>query len=261
MKKLLRIANIIAFVITIIVNYLSNTGIFNGNTMSTVSAKYQNLFTPAGYAFSIWGLIYLFLLGFIIYQARSRSNESDSSDTVSQIGWWFVISCGANSLWVVAWLYGYIGISVLLMLTLLFSLLQIILRTDMEMYEAPFKRIAFVWWPFCFYAGWITVATIANIAAYLTKLDWNGFGIGETSWAIMMICIAGLIALFVTWSRNLREFAIVVIWGLVAVAVANWNTEQSVSVAALAVSSIIFLSTTFHAYKNRMSISRLFNLR
>jgi len=67
MKKIYQITNGVALVITVIINYLSNTGIFNGETMATVSAKYQNLFTPAGYAFSIWGLIYLGLFGFVIY--------------------------------------------------------------------------------------------------------------------------------------------------------------------------------------------------
>jgi hypothetical protein len=67
MKKTLALANGIALIITIFVNYLSNTGALNGNTMKVVSDKYFNYFTPAGFAFSIWGLIYvgLFDLCFI----------------------------------------------------------------------------------------------------------------------------------------------------------------------------------------------------
>ena len=68
MKKTLQIANGVALVFTIVMNYLSNTGIFNGNTMQTVSDNYRNFFTPAGYAFSIWGVIYLGLLGFVFYR-------------------------------------------------------------------------------------------------------------------------------------------------------------------------------------------------
>ena len=71
MKRILQIANGFFLIITVIINYLSNTGVFNNNTMASVSVRYQNLFTPAAYAFSIWGLIYLGVFGFIIYQARS----------------------------------------------------------------------------------------------------------------------------------------------------------------------------------------------
>ena len=153
MKKL-QIANGIALVTTIIINYLSNTGLFNGSTMKTVSLKYHNYFTPAGYAFSIWGLIYLGLLGFVFYTGRSLFKKIDDQvnnekDVVLKIGWWFVISCAGNSLWVVMWLYDYIGISVLLMLLVLFSLLKIILNTRMEqtvITKVPMKKQNMVWW-------------------------------------------------------------------------------------------------------------------
>ncbi|MGZ8551175.1 MAG: hypothetical protein ACXWV2_10960, partial [Chitinophagaceae bacterium] len=96
MKKVLQIANGVALVATIIINYLSNTGIFNGNTMAVVSARLQNLFTPAGYAFSIWGLIYLGLFAFVIYQGRSLFTKTADDRIVLKIGWWFVVSCLSN---------------------------------------------------------------------------------------------------------------------------------------------------------------------
>jgi hypothetical protein len=260
MDKLLRISNIAALIVTIVINYLSNTGIFNESTMSTVSDRYQNLFTPAGYSFSIWGLIYLLLIGFIIYQARNSSTLT-SHNAAERIGWWFVISCAANSLWVLAWLYDYTGTSVLLMVILLFSLIRIILRTGMEIHDVPFKTLAFVWWPFCIYSGWIAVALIANVAAYLTKIDWNGFGLTEITWTITMIGVAGLINLFMTWNRNMREFALTGIWGLVAVTVSNWDKNQEVSIVALSVSGLLLFSTFLHAYQNRRSIAHSLKLR
>jgi len=225
-KKTLAIANGIALIVTIIMNYLSNTGIFNGNTMASVSEQYQNNFTPAGYAFSIWGLIYLGLIAFIFYQGKflfqkGKSESFDNEKTVFQIGWWFVVSCIANCLWIVTWLYDYTGLSVLIMMLLLFSLFQIVVRTHMELSNPPFKKIIFLWWPFCIYSGWITVALIANIAAYLTKIQWDGFGLSQITWTIIMILVAGAINLFMTWKRNMREFTLVGVWGLVAVAVTN----------------------------------------
>lgn len=253
MKKSLQVLNVVALIATIIINYLSNTGIFNGNTMATVSNRYHNYFTPAGYAFSIWGLIYLGLLAFVIYQARSLFKKVEDDWPVKQIGWWFIISCVANSLWVIAWLYDFIEVSVILMIVLLVSLIRIIYATRMELDDLPLKKIAFVWWPFCLYSGWISVALIADISAWLTKMNWNGFGIPGTSWAIIMIIIAGIINLIITWKRNMREFGLVGAWALVAIAVANWDSEKYIKSVAIAVAAILFINTSIHAYKNRAS--------
>src|SRR5690554_5154722 len=163
MKTLLPVANGIALIITIVMNYLSNTGVFNGNTMETISDRYSNYFTPAGYAFSIWGLIYLGLLGFVFYTGRSLFTRKEADPFLFNIGWWFVLSCLANSLWVVTWLNDYIGFSVLLMIILLISLLKIIVNTRMELDHHPFKKYLFIFWPFALYSGWVSVALIANI--------------------------------------------------------------------------------------------------
>src|SRR5699024_2789607 len=101
MKKTLQILNPIALVITIFINYLSATGLLSGQTVGQISAKYDTLFTPAGYAFSIWSLIYLMLVGFVIYQALSlfKFKKVKNDDFVLQIGWWFIITCICNCLW------------------------------------------------------------------------------------------------------------------------------------------------------------------
>ncbi len=254
MKKTLQVFNGIAFVSMIFINYLSNTGLINGNTNAAVSQAYENLFTPAGYAFSIWGIIYLLLLGFVIYQGLGLFSKAKDNDLATQVGWWFVISCIANSLWLFAWLHEELGLSVLIMLVLLFSLAKIVLRTNMERWNAPFKTILFLWWPFCIYIGWISVAMIANMAAYLTKINWDGFGLSDVVWTITMIIIAGLLNLFVTWTRNMREFALVGAWALIAIAVANENVSQSVTTTALIVAAVLLLSSSIHAFKNRKTL-------
>ena len=253
MKRILQIANGIALMATIVINYLSNTGVFNGNTMKAISDKYHNYFTPAGYAFSIWGLIYLGLLAFVIYTGRGLFKKVEDEWPVLQIGWWFVISCAANSFWVIAWLYDYIGLSVLIMIVMLIALMKIILNTRMELDDLPLKKIAFVWWPFCIYSGWISVALIADVSAYLTKIKWNGFGISEITWTIVMMCVAGILNLLITWARNMREFALVGVWALIAIAAANWNSEQSIVRIAIIIAIILFISTGIHGYKNRKS--------
>lgn len=254
MKRLLQISNVVAFLVMLVFNYLSNTGVFNGNTMASVSAEYQNLFTPAGYAFSIWGLIYLALFAFVIYQGRSFFKRSLQDDFVTPISGWFIVSCLANCLWVLAWLYEYTGASVLIMIILLFSLIKVIINLRTELDDVPVKKIAFVWWPFSIYSGWITVALIANIAAWLTKTGWDGFGISEVMWTLIMICAATVINLLITWTRNMREFAMVAVWALIAIAVANRHDHGPIFIAALIAAGIITLSTTVHAYQNRKNL-------
>lgn len=253
MKKLLKVTNGVALIGVIVINFLSTTAAINGNTIGSVSEQYQNYFTPAGYAFSIWSLIYLGLLAFVIYQGRSLFKKGANNEIVTQIGWWFIVSCLANILWVVVWLYEFLGLSVLLMVLLLFSLSRIIIRTNMEVEDAPLHKIVFVWWPFSLYSGWITVALIANVAAYLTKVGWEGFGVSEVSWTIIMILTAGVINLFITWTRNMREFALVGVWALIAIGVANWDEVKFIAYTAFIVAAILFVSSGIHGFINRKS--------
>lgn len=233
------------------VNYVANSGLVADQTMGSVSEKYENLFTPAGYAFSIWGVIYLFLLAFVIYQAKGIISGKEPPALVSKIGVWFVISCMMNILWVFAWLNEYLGLSVVIIIILMVSLIKIIMNTRMELDDEPLPVIAFFWWPFSFYSGWVTVAVIANIAAYLTAVDWQGGGLSAAAWTIIMILVAGGINLVITWSRNMREFALVGVWALVAIAVANWGKEDFVVMIALGIAGVLLVSSSVHAYKNR----------
>lgn len=255
MKKAFQIGNLIALIATIIINYLSNTGVINGNTMKIMSDKYHNLFTPAGYAFSIWGLIYLMLIGFVIYQARSLFKKSDDDDFIKQIGPWFIYTCIFNCAWVFAFLYDEILLSILFMAIILRSLLAIVLRTGMELSNGPVKKFAFVWWPFCIYSGWITVAFIANVSVYLTKIGWNGFGLSQMVWALIMILVATAINIFMIWNRNMREYAMVGVWALIAIAVENFKFDHpTVSYFAIALAVIIFINVMIHGYKNRKEL-------
>lgn len=258
MNRTLRIVNAIALVLTIMVNYMSNTGIFFGNTMKTISDRYHNLFTPAGYAFSIWGLIYLGLLGFVLYSVRPLFSQKVRADeTVEKVGWWFVISCACNSLWIMAWLSDAIGLSVLLMAALLFSLLKIIVNTRMELDYQPLKRYVFIYWPFAIYAGWVTVAFIANIAAWLTKMDWNGWGNSDITWTVILIVIAGMLNLILIWKRNLREFAAAGIWALIAIAVEHRAESPTILYTCYAVAGILFVAMMLSALKSKRTMDAM----
>lgn len=253
MKKLLQILNGIAFVSVIFINYLSNTGAMDGKTIGGVSDNIKSLFTPAGYAFSIWGIIYLLLLGFVIYQGRSLFVKVKNDDFVLKIGFWFIVSCIANSAWVFCWIYGYTGLSCICIFILLISLLKIVVNNKMELFDASKSTIVFLWWPFVIYSGWVTVASIANVSSYLVKIDWNGFGISAEVWTIIMIAIATIINIIVIYKRNMREFALVGTWALIAIGAANYDNYITVANNAFIAAGILFVLAAYHGFKNRKS--------
>ncbi|WP_294315043.1 tryptophan-rich sensory protein [uncultured Chryseobacterium sp.] len=245
MVKRFQILNIIVLLATIGINYLSNTGLFNNETMASISAKYQNLFTPAGYAFSIWGFIYLGLLGFVIYYGPFAKNTEAKEKTILNTGWWFVISCIANSLWIFTWLYEYTLLTIPIMMLLFVSLLKIIRNNRGLIESRDFKTTVFLRLPFYIYSGWISVALIADAAAYLKKIQWSGFGIPETGWTVLMFIIAAVIHLYMVWKQNMSTFALVAVWALIAIAVANQYSNQAVYISAIVTALFVFVNIVF----------------
>lgn len=250
MKKTLQISNGIALISTIFINYLSNTGLLNNTTIGEVSDSYKSLFTPAGYTFAIWGIIYLFLLAFAIYQGRSLFVKVKNDNFVLKTGWWFVLSCIFNSAWVFAWIYEFTGLSCLFIFGLLFSLLKIVMNNRMELDDKPIDTIVFLWWPFVIYSGWVTVASIANVSTYLLKIEWNGFGISAEIWTIVMVVITVIINLLVICKRNMREFAVVGIWALFGIVNANKNGDSGIVITLSLGIFILILAVSIHGYKN-----------
>ena len=250
MKKTLQIANGFALVFTIIFNYVSNTGVFNGKTIGNVSDQYHTLITPAGYAFSIWGLIYLLLLGFVYYTGRSLFNadKNETDGFVEKIGWWFVVSCFANCAWIVAWLYGFSGISVLILVVAMISLVKVLLEA--LKYNNSTAEKWFINIPFQIYAGWMSVALIVATASWLHKIGWNGWEISESTWTIIMIAIAAVIHLLMTWQKNAPFFAFVSAWAFIAISQSN-DEGSAVYIFAIVAAVILFISSCINLYKGR----------
>ncbi|MGO4918636.1 tryptophan-rich sensory protein [Maribacter spongiicola] len=251
MKKKLAVLNLASVILVIIVNYISQAFSLNDTTIGEMSAQYENLFTPAAYAFAIWGVIFLALLGYGIFQVKRAFFSDKPSEFIEQTGYWFALANILNCCWVIAFMYNYTGLSVIIMFGILLSLIKIILNTNMERWDAPISVIAFVWWPICFYSGWISVATIANISAYLSKLDWNGGVLSEQAWTINMIVVATVINLLMIWKRNMREFALVGVWALFAIYVRHNESNIYIAYSAMTGTIILFIAIAFHAFKNR----------
>lgn len=250
-QKTLSVLNLASVIVAIVVNYISQIGAIQGNTVSSVSDQYFNLFTPAGYAFSIWGIIYIALLALGTYQVYQSFVRNSSVEFITQSGYWFVLANLANAAWIFAWLSEMTLLSVFIMLVILISLIKIILNTNMERWDAPRSVIAFSWWPISLYAGWISVATIANIAAYLVKIGWRGDPLDEVLWTIIMLVVATVLNLLMIYLRNMREFAVVGVWALMAIFARHEGEYVSIAYVALIEAIIIFIYIMYHGFKNR----------
>jgi hypothetical protein len=222
--------------------------------MASVSREYHNLFTPAGYAFSIWGLIYLSLLAFVIYYGPFGKQKEKKEKLVANVGFWFILSCVSNSLWVFLWIYEYIFATVILMIILFFSLMKILDIIEKENTKEMQTKL-FLKFPFSIYAGWISVALIADVAAYLTQINWDGFGISPVLWTLFVSIIAAIIHLFMLWKKHLPAFTIVSVWAFIAIAVANKEFNSMIYFIALTVAVFIFLNVLIYFFIKQRTVN------
>ncbi|MDH5635644.1 MAG: tryptophan-rich sensory protein [Candidatus Bathyarchaeota archaeon] len=230
----LQIFNVVAFLALVIVNGLATTTLLNGRTTAEVSGLYPTLITPAGFTFSIWGIIYVLLLVFVVFQLLPRHRQDAFH---GQIGYLFALSSVFNVVWLFLWQHDYITVSVALMFALLTSLVAIYLRLQIGKSKVPFREKLCVHLPFSVYLGWITVASIANVATALVSVNWDGFGISEATWAVLVIAIALIVTLAVLATKRDIAYGLVIIWALAGITVNQSGNPDVVTTAE--VSAII----------------------
>jgi benzodiazapine receptor len=230
--RFLQAANVLGYVGVVAVNILANALPLGGNTTAELSDAYPNLFVPAGYVFSIWGVIYLLLLAFTVYQA---SPARRSEGFLHKIGYLFALSCALNISWIFLWHYEYVIPSLLPMFALLLSLILIYLRLDIGWGSPSRGERLLVHLPFSVYLGWITVAPIANVVAALVSINWGGFGLSEVAWTVIVMAIAVILTVLNTYTRGDVGYALVIVWALGGIAVKQMAIQAIVAVAGVGV--------------------------
>ena len=218
--RTLILANTIAFAAVLVINYLANALPLNGKNTGELSNQYPNLFTPAGLTFSIWGIIYIWLLVFIGFQIAALFRPvlaARVEPIVDKIGWLFFATCIFNVAWMFAWHWEQLGLSVIIMLGFLATLLRLneINGTGHSKANKLEKIIAH--WPLGIYQGWITVATIANVTTFLVGNGWRGGSISEASLAILMILVGAAAAVFILLRQNNLGHGFAVAWALLGI--------------------------------------------
>lgn len=242
--KVLKWVNTIAFFLMIVVNILANLVPFGIGTTGAVSQKYENLFTPAPITFFIWGVIYIFMALFIVYQWGWLDKGRRSNLIRKRIGLWFAITCLLNTAWIFAWHFDAILLSFILIAALLLTLTVIVEK------RIPFRASALetvsVRVGFDIYFGWIIVAVIANACVLLTKLGWNGFGISDLVWMILLLAASTLIGIAAVLFRHRTYAALTMIWAIVGIMIRHISQTGYAGkypvIIASTILSVVFLS-------------------
>lgn len=230
--------NVIAFAAVIAVNVLANALPIGGRTTGEISNMFYTAITPAGYAFSIWSLIYLLLACFVVYQLRRFTGTRDS---VLSVGIWFILSCVFNITWILLWHYLLIEWSVAAMLGLLLTLWVIYLKTRRIDYPSA-GEVWFVKLPFSLYFGWVCAAFLVNIAVLAHKNGWSLFGLSEVGLGVMLLSIGAVLALLISFRFRDAVLPLVFVWAYTAIAVGHQDTDKILMSASI-FAVLLFAST------------------
>ncbi len=219
-----------SLVAVIAINIIAVTLPLGGRSTGELSALYQNLFTPAGYTFSIWSVIYLGLITFTLYQLLPSLSDNVR---VQRIDILFCVTCFLNVAWLFAWHFQWLGISLVVMALLLATLaVMYTMLTGRKGRSTATHRLMVVL-PIRVYFAWICVASLANLAAWFAARDWVGAGLSELQWALLMVAISAVLALLALATKRDIAFAAVIIWALIGVAVGQWGESSPVVMTAI----------------------------
>lgn len=232
----------------VIVNVLANVLPINGTTTGDVSNSYPNLFAPAAVTFSIWGVIYLLLAAHTLYQFGffQKNISNNNHQLLRRIGTYFGITSIANMLWILSWHYHLIGLSLLLMLVILFFLIKI--ASLFKNKELSTKEKFFIQIPFSIYFGWITVASIANITTFFVSLNWNGWGLSDQVWMIIVLSIGAAIGILTAYKNKNVFYGLVLIWAYFGIwvkhtSLTGFNSQYPAVINTTIACLILFLIT------------------
>ncbi len=208
---------LLALLVMFAVNALATMLPLNGITTQEASARYPNLFVPAPYVFSIWGIIYLLIIAYVLYALGlfRKKGDTPNEGLLKKINIDFIVTCVLNAAWLIAWHYGLLilslGIIVLYLLTLI-SIQFMLTKEPLSKRETLFLRL-----PFSVYFGWLTVATIANATALFVAYGFGGLGVSESGWTIIILAVGAIIAIITALRFRNAAYLAVFLWAYAGV--------------------------------------------
>lgn len=211
--RLLQLANVLAYLAMVTVNFLAVFLPINGQTTGEVARQYPSLFIPAGFVFAIWRLIYLLLAGFIVYQAGGLLGPKPAHPgLIGRASIFFILSSLANIGWIISWHHHQIGTALLMIAVVLLSLVLIYTRLGSGKVKVSRREWFLTRLPFSIYLAWITVSAVGNLSVYLVAVHWDGWGLTQTFWTVLAIFCLAALALIFFWRYRDRAFLLTVAW-------------------------------------------------
>jgi len=246
-EKLRSILVLLATLGTIAFNWLAAAGNVSGVTPEMISDKYPSMITPAGYAFAIWSLIYFGLAAFSIYQLlpanlmRFRPVRS-----------LYIMSCALNCAWIYFWHQEQIAVclAIIIGLSVTLLLINIKLRDSDSTAEAAMAKV-----PFGIYFGWVTAATLVNLAVLLIYLRIRFSDSSASAVGVALILFAAALGVLVRIKLTNYFFPLAIAWALTAIAVKQSGQTLIVVAAAVGVIACLIASLSFVMTLNSSEIS------
>ena len=235
-----RMFALFAVLVNVVFNYVSNYSL-PLPSMEEVSHSFSSLFTPHDYAFSIWGLIYFSFLVYGIYQAMPSRSEDPLYRNIAKP---FALVNILASAWIVVFRMQLMWVSVvLIVIMLVLSIFMLILSRDAVLRDEYSNWVSV---PFSLLAGWLSVATIANISTLFVYMGWQGTVMNQVIITIVMIFIATMIGIYVCARCKDFIFPMVIAWACVAIFVSRSNDFPYVAAVALATAIMppLWIATT-----------------
>jgi hypothetical protein len=229
---MIKYLNLALFAGMIVINYLANALPLNNKTTRELSDSFPNLFVPAGLTFSIWGVIYILLIAYCVVQFTGADQA-----VIKNISWLFAITCMLNALWIVFWHYGRLPLSLLVMAGLLVTLIYI--NTLIQNLSFGIIKASFG-----IYLGWICIATIANVTALLVYYKWNGFGISQEIWTMIMISAGALVTSAALLRFNNPFIGLAVVWAFTGIIIKRQSDYRSIVIVAFIAICLVCVFTT-----------------
>lgn len=233
---------VVATIVMVAFNGLQSVWSPSGKNVGDISDQFQNFFTPAGYVFSIWGLIYAALIAFTIYQALPAQRNHP---TLARIDILYIVSCAFNAAWMVIWMRELFVLSLVAMVGILVTLIAIYVRLNATRSTATKAESWLLHWPFSVYLGWITVATVANTTVVLQHLGWKGGGIPEPVWGAIMLVVAMGIVVAATFRRRDKAYVLVLAWAAFGIAV-KYKATLVVMLTGSIVGTLMLLAAGYY---------------
>jgi len=244
------VLNLLGLLLVLTVNALANILPINGYNTGQVSAFYPNYFVPAGFTFGIWGIIYLLLIGFVICSllAALPSFPEQARKAITKSSPLFLVTCLLNAGWIVAWHYLYLGLSLIIMLVFLFTLIRLFLGINAFKNQMNLFYRFWIYHPFLVYLGWISVATIANTTALFVGIGWQGEPLAAQTWSVVLILVAILLGTFMVGIKKEPAFGFVLAWAFFGIYSSQMKEAAAVGyTAAVGVCLLLALTITILA--------------